>query len=95
MNKTWTGQMESSVAKPAHKQDDPAKYPGQIKNEITLDDYYTRKGYVSSDSMEVKKKLSFEEWYRQNRVRLSHLPRLKDGGRNYAIEIWNAAQENK
>lgn len=33
------------MSKPAHKQDDPAKSPGQIVNDITLGDYLARKNW--------------------------------------------------
>ena len=33
------------MSKPAHKQDDPAKAPGQVVNDITLGDYITCKNY--------------------------------------------------
>lgn len=36
------------IRTPPQHQTDPDKAPGQVKNEITLDDYYKRKGYVKS-----------------------------------------------
>jgi hypothetical protein len=76
---------------PAHK--DTKNPPGQIRNEITLQDYMERKNYVSKSQqkrIDIQKKLTFEEY-------------MKIGDRHmyfaYTIEdmqaCWEAAQENK
>lgn len=67
---------------PFHKQTDPAKQAGQIKNEVTLGDYLEKK-YPE----EMKKKLTFDEWWHQN----------NDDSLCYncAKHTWQAAQENK
>jgi hypothetical protein len=77
------------MSKPAHKQDDPTKYPGQIKNEVTLGDYIERKTSVEKRLEIQKKKLTFDEWYAQ---------RGWDYGltiKHRMMDLWDAAQENK
>lgn len=79
------------MSKPAHKQDDPSKKPGQIKNDVTLGDYIERK----SKSMEKRigiqsaapKKLTFDEWWNKYNDDSLCFQSAK-----YA---WRAGQENK
>ena len=82
------------VYKPAHKQDDPAKRPGQIRTEISLRDYYQRKGYVNdntstnSEPVFRPKKLSFDEWYLQQGLQYDLSVKAK------MMDCWKIAQEN-
>lgn len=79
------------MSKPAHKQDDPNKMPGQIKNDVTLGDYIERK----SKSMEKRigiqsaspKKLTFDEWFDASGY--------SEYSRSICQAAWNTAQENK
>jgi hypothetical protein len=64
---------------PAHKQVDPDKLPGQIRNETTLGQYIARK-----TDAPVKKKLTFEEWFELSGY----------GNKDVCRHTWKAAQEN-
>ena len=92
------------MAKPAHKQDDPAKFPGQIKwdcldttlddsrsSEKTLNDYIKRKEKQYDVGTSKTPKLTFEEWW-------TELGLCDDGDSvlyTYTLMAWKAAQENK
>lgn len=74
------------MSKPAHKQDDPKKAPGQIVNtgwEKTLGDYVKRKEEIYG----VKKKMTFDEWY-------SLVGFLYKGNQHELRKVWDTAQEN-
>ena len=81
------------MSKPAHKQDDPSKKPGQIKNDVTLGDYIERKtDNMNSKSVQKrleiqKKKLTFDEWWNKYNDDSLCFQSAK-----YA---WRAGQENK
>lgn len=79
------------IKTPFHKQTDPAKQAGQVKNEITLGNYLENK-YPE----EMKKKMTFEEWYKKRYndiewmskdLAIAHYTSMK--------KCWEAAQENK
>ena len=86
------------MSKPAHKQDDPSKKPGQIKNDVTLGDYIERKsksmekriGIQSADPKNGFWKLTFDEWWNSNESKP-----FWDVDGQFAYGIWKAAQENK
>ena len=90
------------MSKPAHKQDDPAKAPGQVVNDITLGDYITRKNYheafdrVAEENGLKKKKLTFDEWYSQSGWAARKKPLMLDVESLNRImsSVWKAAQEN-
>jgi hypothetical protein len=76
--------------KPAHK--DTTNPPGQIVNPI--DRSKTIGGIIDrvmrSEAQPIKKKLTFDEWWAQ-------WPAHSDMGmksREYAYQVWKAAQEN-
>jgi hypothetical protein len=73
------------MSKPAHKQDDPAKAPGQVVNDIKLADYYNRKRQLY-EQLEKKPKMTFQEWWKQDS---SHIDMYKT-----AQAAWKAGQEN-
>lgn len=76
------------VFKPAHKDTDNP--PGQIRNDVTLSDYIDRKErtYNPQDLTVVKKKLTFDEWYKSKGLDfdLSYKAVLMD--------CWDASREN-
>ena len=92
--------MNSSCV-PAHKQTDPAKKPGQIKNDIvvvkatperpkdvTLGDYIERKSSAAHS-------MTFDEWYAENKT--SATTGLIVSGMTFEewlFSAWNAAKEN-
>lgn len=70
------------IKTPFHKQTDPAKQAGQVKNDITLGDYLENK-YPE----EMKKKMTFDEWWNINQPTTNQY--------DCFMECWDAAQENK
>lgn len=87
--------MNTSSCVPAHKQTDPAKKPGQIKNDIvvvkatperpkdvTLGDYIERK------EVDYAPKLTFNEWFTKNWD--WSLPLHQED----IEEVWYASREN-
>jgi len=93
------------MSKPAHKQDDAAKAPGQVVNDITLGDYITRKNYHEafdkvSEEVGLKrppeKKLTFEEWFSQSGWAARNKPLMLDVESLNKImsSVWKAAQDN-
>lgn len=81
------------MSKPAHKQDDPRKMPGQIKNDVTLGDYIERKSKSMEKRLEIqKKKLTFEEWLTLYYGGVNALPTEIT---NFMLTAWNAGRENK
>lgn len=84
------------MSKPAHKQDDPAKSPGQIVNDITLGDYITRKNYheafdkVAEEKGLKKNKLKFDDWWDEHKWDNPCFRLTREEG----FVIWKAAQDN-
>lgn len=76
--------------KPAHKEDDPAKAPGQIRNDVTLADYVQHKMELTPVNQVASylPKMTFDEWY------MKHFT-WNESIRAVAKVIWDAAQENK
>ena len=75
--------------KPAHKQDNPEHAPGQIRNEITLGDYIANKSRHEAFS-EVKRKLTFDAWWKLMPDDGGDISRFEEEFRN----CWNASKEN-
>ena len=74
---------------PAHKQTDPDKKPGQIKNDVVLSDYIER---VLKEETPVKK-LTFEKWWNTIDWQCPDW-RCCAIEKREAFLIWKAAQEN-
>jgi hypothetical protein len=72
----------------AHKQTDPAKKPGQIKNDITLGDYIERKEKAYTP------KMTFNKWWRQNYKAWLDYDDYSNLQDDLAKAVWKAAQEN-
>jgi hypothetical protein len=75
--------------KPAHKEDDPSKLPGQIRNEITLGDYIKQKTSVEKRLEIQKKKMTFDDWWNDRKLQFDLTMKLK------FFDCWDTAQENK
>jgi len=71
-----------------HKQTDPMKKPGQIKNDITLADYIQRK--TEDRTFPGKKKLTFKEWT-DNPMNWSWNSAIQYED---LLALWHGAQEN-
>lgn len=95
-----------SSFKPAHKEDDPDKKPGQIVfrpetpppghgfTDQTLADYIARKRRADAfDIVAAEKKMTFEEWWKE-----VNKPVYGDKPFEYMVDAaeaaWKAAQEN-
>lgn len=79
------------MAKPAHKQDDPAKAPGQLVNaewDKTLKDYLKRKELISPT------KLTFDQWWGKHMAWQFPEAHLEERSQQF-LACWIAAQENK
>lgn len=97
--------------KPAHKEDNPDKKPGQIMfrpetpppghgfTDQTLADYIARKRRQDAlDSVAAEKKMTFEEWFNQSGWAgwCGEKPFEKSAFPFSALQAaWKAAQENK
>ena len=90
------------MSKPAHKQDDPAKAPGQVINEVALGDYIHRKNYhdafdkVAEEMGLKKKKMTWGQWYFEY---CKEHPELLQNSNAVNIVLalqhcWKVAQEN-